>query len=79
VAWSLAVLMTLIPVDNDPRTVTRTSTWDHRNLVNTVSTNVRQLQTVILIAAASPGATSGTLEGKLEIQFSTVLFFEGAP
>jgi hypothetical protein len=58
-SWSLVVLMTLIQVANDPRIVMRTSTWDHHNLVNTVSTNVRQLPTLILIAAANPGAISG--------------------
>jgi hypothetical protein len=58
--------MTLIQVANDQRIVTRTSTWDHHNLVNTVSTNVRQLQTLILIAAANLGAVRGTLEGKFD-------------
>jgi hypothetical protein len=58
--------MTLIQVANDPRIVTRTSTWDHHNLVNTVSTNVRQLQTLIHIAAARLGAIRGTLEGKFD-------------
>jgi hypothetical protein len=58
--------MTLIQVANDPGIVTRTSTWGHHNLVNTVSTNVRQLQTLILIAAASLGAIRGRLEGKFD-------------
>ena len=37
---------------------------------HTVSTNVRQLQTVILIAVASLGAISGTLKGKLVVPIS---------
>ena len=50
---------TLIPVDNDPRTATRMSTWERRRRPSSiVSTNVRQPQTVILIAV---GATSGDL------------------
>lgn len=54
--------MTLIPVDNDPHTATRTSTWDRRTRANSlVSTNVRQRQTLILTAVASLGAISGTL------------------
>ena len=65
-SWSLVVPMTLIQVANDPRIVTRTLTWDHHNLVNTVSTNVRQLQTLIPIAAANLGAIRGTLEGKFD-------------
>ena len=65
-AWCWVVLMTLIQVANDPGIVTRTSTWGHHNLVNTVLTNVRQLQTLILIAAASLGAIRGTLEGKFD-------------
>jgi hypothetical protein len=52
--------MTLIQVANDPRIVMRTSTWGHHNLVNIVSMNARQLQTLILIAAASLGAIRGT-------------------
>jgi hypothetical protein len=58
--------MTLIQVANDPRIVMRTSTWGHHNLVNTVSMNARQLQTLILIAAASLGAIRGTREGKFD-------------
>ena len=51
--------MTLIRVDNDPRTAMRTSTWDRRSRVNSPgSMNVLQLQTLILIAVASLGVIS---------------------
>jgi len=54
-----------LPVGNDQRTATRTSTWDRRRANSIVSTNVRQLQTVILIAVASLGDISETPEGEL--------------
>jgi len=72
--------MTLIPVDSDPRTATRTSRWDRRSRANSiVSTNVRQLQTLILIAVASLGAISGTLEGKLGVPIFSGILLGGVP
>ena len=64
-SWWLVVLMTLIQVANGPRIVMRTSTWAHHNPVNTVLTNVRQLQTLILIAAANLGAIREHLKGNV--------------
>ena len=57
---SLVVLMTLLPAGNDPRTAMKTSTWDRRSLASLDSTNARQLQTLIHIAAVSPGAINRT-------------------
>src|SRR5262249_2910094 len=69
--------MTLMPVDNDPLTAMRTSTWDRRSRGNSIgSTNVRQLQTLIRIAVASLGANSGTLEGKLRVRILSGFLFE---
>jgi len=69
--------MTLIPIDNDPPTAMRTSTWDRRSQASSiVSTNVRQLRTLILIAVASLGASSGTLERKLGVRMFSGLLFE---
>ena len=65
-----------LPVGNDQRTATKTSTWGRRSRANSiVSTNVRQLQTVILIAVASLGVISETPEGELAL-FQRHRFFE---
>lgn len=57
----------LIPVDNDPRLVTTTSIWDRLSPANSiVTTNLRRIHNVILIAAASLDTISKTpLRGSL--------------
>ena len=65
VPWSLAVLMTLIPVANDPCRATRTSTGD-RTVWSTIPfrrVRQRQIHTVILIGIL--GDTRDDVGGEL--------------